>query len=192
MPAHGCYCHYKNAPSTSVMHDTISACLLWGRSHQSSALHGDSAELLPWWACLLNHPFLHLTHAFLCWLNNYSLKLKWFQPMYGRDFLLPINIKCYMHESCIDWKVRGEVALWHAVPTSSDTKLINNLVPGTGFSHAGFRCSGRPSLWGNRGCKHGLGTIICGDSEIFTWASSKGSDWGRFATSGRNRFPRRI
>lgn len=39
-----------------------------------------------------------------------------------------------MHKSDIDWKGRGGVALWYPVRTSDDKKLINELVPETGFS----------------------------------------------------------
>lgn len=55
----------------------------------------------------------------------------------GRGFSLQINIKCCIHESCVDQKGRGGVALWHPVPTSDDMKLISKLVPELDFHRPG-------------------------------------------------------
>lgn len=42
-----------------------------------------------------------------------------------------------MHESHMDWKGSGGVALWHPLPISDDRKLIKGLVTGAGFSLTG-------------------------------------------------------
>lgn len=46
-------------------------------------------------------------------------------------------IKYCMHESHMDWKGSGGVALWHPLPISDDRKLIKGLVTGAGFSLTG-------------------------------------------------------
>lgn len=84
--------------------------------------------------------------------------------MHGIDFLLQVSIKCWVHESCMDWKERGGVALWHSVPTSDDMKLIKQLVPEAGFSQSSQRCLGRTSLWVSHGCKCDLDTVIYEDN----------------------------